>query len=378
MSAAHEQAAEALILIVEDSRTQAEHLLHILESSGYRVLAAANGQEALSLARRDPPRLIITDVVMPIMNGYAMCRALKDDDTLNRIPVIMLTSLSDPKDVILGIEAGVDYYLTKPYETDALLSKIKTIVTASGPRDTEDAEERFAVTIAGEKKILRTSRQRLLTLLLSTYESAVAHNEVLVSAQRDLGTLNRKLEGLVEELAEAKRAADAANLAKGSFLANMSHEIRTPLNAVIGFTSLALKTDLTPQQMDYLTKIHNAGVSLLGLINDILDFSKIEAGRLSIEQVSFTLESVMVNVMSFTTQSAFGKDLELLLNIHPERPSGPDRRSSPARPGPHQPYRKCREIHRLGGSGAESHPARQNGREDKVAILDPRYGYWNE
>ncbi len=303
------------ILIAEDSRTQAQQLAHILEQHGYSVLLAANGKEALAVIRDRKPNLVLSDVMMPVMDGYAMCRAVKDDPGLKHIPVVILTSLTDPRDVVLGIEAGVDYYLTKPYQANDLLTKIASILTAEPPPETDDIHEQLAISVGGETRVVRSNRQRLVTLLLSTYESAVQHNQELIDAQAELATLNRKLEELVEQLKEAKKAADQASEAKSSFLANMSHEIRTPMNAVIGLTTLALRTELSAPQKDYLTKIHNAGVSLLGLINDILDFSKIEAGKLTLEKTDFFLGSVIDSVTSSTGESAFARGLELLVNV---------------------------------------------------------------
>ena len=131
------------------------------------------------------------------------------------------------------------------------------------------------------------------------------------SIERDI-TLRRQIQ---QQLEAANTKAENATRTKSMFLANMSHEIRTPMNAIIGMAYLALKTDLTPRQKDYIGKVHHAAKSLLVLINDILDFSKVEAGKLNLEHARFSLEEVVGNTMSMLYQRAQEKEIELLLDL---------------------------------------------------------------
>ncbi|MFH1981775.1 MAG: response regulator [Pseudomonadota bacterium] len=163
----------------------------------------------------------------------------------------------------------------------------------------------------------------MITVVTDITRRKQAENEVL--------KLNRELENRVSErthqleasIAQARqlaRDAETANIAKSTFLANMSHEIRTPMNGIIGMCNLALGTELTPKQQEYLEIIRSSATSLLLLLNDILDFSKIEAGKYRFENIPFDVHTVIDGVSDIFIENVSDKDIELIIDIAPTVP----------------------------------------------------------
>jgi CheY-like chemotaxis protein len=208
---------EIEILIVEDSPLQAEILKSILEQHHYRHIVVANdGKEALALINKHKPTILISDIIMPEMDGYQLCRYIKADANLKDIPVILLTTLSNSKDVIKALECGANRFITKPYDEDYLLSNIQSILANRQLWKTDKVPMGVNIFFSGERYFITADPQQILDLLLSTYETAVRKNLELIQAQAELEAMNERLEekvkertaALIAEIAERKKVEE--------------------------------------------------------------------------------------------------------------------------------------------------------------------------
>jgi signal transduction histidine kinase len=313
------------ILVVEDSPTQAERLRRLLQAQGYRARVAGNGALALEALRAGAPDLVISDIVMPEMDGYALCRAIKADAALSHIPVVLVTSLNDTADVLHGIDCGADSLVRKPYSDQYLLQRIGQMLSNQRLRAGADDSTGVGLYFGGKQHVIRAHPQQMLDLLISTYEQAVQVNGELQARERQVVDLNLRLSHHAAELEATNRAialknvelAEASRM-KTAFIANMSHELRTPLNAIIGFTGallMKLAGPLTGDQEKQLGTIRTSARHLLALINDILDVAKIEAGKIKIKPERLDGALLVQETVETLRQMALQKNLGLTVRV---------------------------------------------------------------
>jgi signal transduction histidine kinase/HPt (histidine-containing phosphotransfer) domain-containing protein len=249
------------VLWADDNADMREYVARLLGNL-YDVQAVPDGQAALEAALASPPDLVLSDVMMPRLDGFGLLRALRENEQTRRLPVILLSARAGEESALEGLEAGADDYLVKPFSAKELLARVRSNLS--------------------------------LAQLRKEWEARLSQS-------------NREL-------------AEAVDV-KGRFLATMSHEIRTPLNAVIGMAGLLADTPLNDEQKDFASMIRVSGDHLLTVINDILDYSKLESGALTMERVPYGVSGVVEEALDMVATTAREKKLELVYELAPDVPN---------------------------------------------------------
>jgi PAS domain S-box-containing protein len=190
-----EQQVGPRVLVVEDDPMQAMKVEALLQAVGCTVRIAANGREALTAMGEECPDIVVSDILMPEMDGYEMCKRIRSRDELKRVGVILLTCLSEPQDVIRGLEAGADNFLAKPYESSGLIRMVTEMHEGRTAREKEGTKVHFR----GKSYVVNSTRGQILNFFLTLYEDTLWKNEELARTQQELQYVNENLARLVHE-----------------------------------------------------------------------------------------------------------------------------------------------------------------------------------
>ncbi|MFC5581089.1 EAL domain-containing protein [Rhodanobacter terrae] len=212
------------VLVAEDSPTQAERLRYLLEERGYSVTAVADGKQALAAARQCKPALIVSDVMMPEMDGFTLCGEIKRDDQLHDVPVILLTTLADVRDIMKGLECGADNFIRKPYEEHYLLARVDYLLMHQELRKNQKMQMGVEIYLGGQRHFITAERQQIVDLLISVYEEAVHIGEELKTRQRELADSNCTLTGLYHVAEGLNRAISEHEVCKQA----LEHAVELP------------------------------------------------------------------------------------------------------------------------------------------------------
>jgi signal transduction histidine kinase len=289
------------ILVVDDSRTQAEEARFILESAGFTVEVAASGEEALQRLAGGGVDLVVSDVVMPGMTGYELCRSAKAAPATGGIPVVLLTSLDDPLEVIRALECGADGFITKGSGADHLVDRVRTVVENLRLRASGGTGSSIGVHFLGRTFAIQSEREQILALLVSTFEDTVRKQQELVASQQQLREANRELE---------------------TFSSAVAHDLGAPLRAINAWVhAIAEDGGLAATVKDNVDHILDATQRMGQIIEDLLRLSRVTKAALSRREfdLSAIARLVVANLTAFQPDHAVELVIQPGLRCHGDR-----------------------------------------------------------
>ncbi len=265
---------------------QAKILQKRLADAGHTVRWGENGALALEMARERRPDIIISDIEMPVATGYEFCKAVKTDPALRTVPFILLSTLADPIDIIRGLDAGADNYVTKPYEPDYLLGRMQALLATPLSGDEDGTAATLEVSLAGQTFQVKAGRQQVLNLLVSTFENAVSKNQELVVANQELSVARDSLQKTNEELVELNAEISRIN----------AHMVRDLDAAAKVQRSLLPADDVTLQGLNIAWRY----VPCQSLAGDFLNIFQLDEERVGLFVVDVSGHGVPSSLMAVT------------------------------------------------------------------------------
>lgn len=256
------------VLLIEDSATQAAKFRALLEGAGYRVDLAESGEAGLRRFEASPYDLVLSDILMPGINGYEVCRRIKAMGRTPAVPVVLLTMLEDPRDIIRALQSGADNYITKAHADERLIPQLQDLLAARARREQTPGDS-LSVRFMDEDYAIEGNTEQILDLLVTTFEDNVR-------ARAELEASNQKLE-------HQNVALRRAETLKQELSALVVHDLKSPTSGLLMLAQMQLrKTDIKESDRARWRMVFSTAEMLQRMILNLLDISRSEDGALSL------------------------------------------------------------------------------------------------
>ena len=278
------------ILVVDDSKAISEFVQVVLEERGYKTITANNGSQAMVMAVEYRPDLILLDIMMPDVDGYAICGQLKADRKTRDIPVIFLSALNSQFDKIKAFKSGAVDFVTKPIQVEELTARVKSHLT-----------------ISTLNRALQSSNRDLESLVSERTKELEASN-------KKLAEINARLEKSIGDYRAAQERAANDDEYKAKILSKLSHEILNDTNIIVGFAELIKVTGDRERQSEYADCIRESAGSLVAAINTVQEYNNVIIGRTAVNMQRVNIGTVLHNVCNKYTEQAQKRNIDINVN----------------------------------------------------------------
>jgi signal transduction histidine kinase len=290
------------ILVVDDSATQAEEIRLILEFGGFEAQTASNGAAALAELSRRPFDFVISDIVMPGMSGYELCRQIKAAPREKAIPVLLLTSLTDPIDVIRALESGADSFMTKPCEPHALIGRVTGLLESRRLRAAAPGAADIDILFNGQRFSIPADKEQMLDLLVSAFEDMVRKNGEILEARDALAAEHRRLLRLEQQ--------------KEELSALVVHDLRSPSAGIMIAAQSRLRTnDLSDIERRLWKLVYTSAEVINRMVLNLLDIASSSDGVFALRPASVDVQKLVEDAQHLMMPVAESRKQEISVHV---------------------------------------------------------------
>ncbi|MCK6548875.1 hybrid sensor histidine kinase/response regulator [Myxococcota bacterium] len=290
------------VLVIDDSPTQAEEVRAILESAGLEVETAYDGRSGLDRFTSSRFDLVISDIVMPDLTGYQVCRRIKADPVRRETPVILLTTLGDPMDIVRALESGADNFIPKGQGAEHLVTRVRNLLETKAIRRARHSDAGVEIAFRGNTFTIASDRAQILDLLLATFEDIVRTNQALEQSQNELA---RKHEALVRAQRQREELSQL-----------IVHDLKSPAAGIMMLARASLRrSGAGTDEERYWSSVLSSAEVINRMVMNLLDVSRSEDGALSVHLADVDPRGLFDEVVRLMTPLASEHEQRIFVDV---------------------------------------------------------------